>query len=82
MALDMGTGAREKEPGDGPMRVGEGVQRRVSMLNMLRTEAESAAPAVGLDKVARFESEVAAVTEEDGAKARFPVATRAPPLLL
>lgn len=60
MAL-VGAGAREKEPWVGPAHVGEGEQERVSMLYTLRTEVESAA---GLENMARFESEVAAVTEE------------------
>lgn len=85
MALDMGAGASEKGPRIDPRFVGEGVQRRLSVWNTLRTEDESAAPAAGLDKMARFESEMAAVTEGGGAKARCPVpvlATRAPLLLL
>lgn len=85
MALDMGAGAREKGPKVGPRFVGKGVQRRLSVRNTLRTEDESAAPAAGLDKVARFVSDMAAVTEYGRAKVRCPVsvpATRTPPLLL
>lgn len=86
MALDVGAGAREKEPAAGPTHVGEGEQERVSTLYMLPTEAESAAaPVLGLENMARFESEVAAVTEEGRASVRCPVpvvAMRPPPLLL
>lgn len=72
MALDLGAGAKEKKPGAIPELV----------LKMLQTEDESAA---GLDKIARFISEVAAVTEEGSATARCPLpvfAMRVPPLLL
>lgn len=75
MALDVGVGAREKGPKVDPTFVG----------NTLRTEDESAPPAAGLDKVARFVSDMAAVTEYGRAKVRCPVsvpATRVPPLLL
>lgn len=85
MALDMGAGAREKGPKVSPRFVGEGVQRRLSKWNILRTEDESPAPAAGVDKVARFVSDMAAVTKDGGAKVRCPVsapATRAPLLLL
>lgn len=81
MALCLEAGAREK----GPRFVGEGVQRRLSVRNTLRTDDESPAPAAGLDKVAKFVSEVAAAAGGGRAKARCTapvVATRAPLLLL
>lgn len=83
MALDIGAGAREKGPRVDPRFVGERVQRRLSAWNM-RTEDESAAPTAGLDKMARFVSELAAVTEGGEAKVRISVSvlvTGAPPLL-
>lgn len=84
MALDVVADAWLEEPRAG-RPVGEGVQRRLSVLNRPRTEEESAAPAARLDKVERLVSDVAAVTEEGSAKPSCPemdAATRALPLLL
>lgn len=47
------------------------------MWNTLRTEDDSAAPAAGLAKVARFESDMAAVTADGRAKVRYPVSAPA-----